>query len=337
MNKLFEMSRWGLMLLAVTGLVFIYSCGGDDEEPEPDPIPPGLSYAATTVAVGSTGTIAAAVTGDAATYEITDDGGATFVTINANTGELSVAAESTIGVYSVVVKATNSAGTKDATAEITIGINEDFDPTGKTLLWKYWMNNTEGIVMENLNELPGQGDLPAAIPIPVGWPGGTPFVIDPATEGIEAYFTFPLVQGFLLQVPGDNVCSALDPEERGDTLLIIVNPDLTLSTTCRLKGENTTGSTVEIGTSTISYADGGFVWTLNLTLEGVPVSYPLYNATIADFTDPLDPHFTAPSGTPRTFSSIQGTIDPYTTPTDFLDYLGSLAFPSVDVVLEILE
>ncbi len=336
MNKLFQISKWGLMLLAVTGLIFIYSRGGEDE-PEPDPVPPGLSYEAKTLAVGSTGTITAAVTGDPATYAISDDDDAAFVSINANTGELSVAAESTTGVYNVVVKATNSAGTNEATAEITIGVNDDFNPTGKSLLWKYWMNNTADVVLENLNTLPGQGGLPAAIPIPAGWPGGTPFQIDPAAEGLEAYFTFPLVQGFLLQVPGDDVCSALAPEERGDTLLIIVNPDLTLSTTCRLKGENTTGSTVEMGTSSISYADGGFIWTLNLSLEGTPVTYPIGNATITDFTDPLDPHFTAPSGTPRTFSSIQGTIGAYLTPTDFSDYLGSLAFLNVDVVMEILE
>ncbi len=330
--------------MTVTGLIFIYSCGGGDEEPEPEPIEPpsGLSYEAKTIAVGAEGTLTPTISGDAATFEITNFGNTVDymdLTINANTGVISVPKETMTGIYSVEVTATNEEGSTMGTAEFTIGVNDNFDPTGKSLLWKYWMNNTADVVLENLNTLPGQEGLPPAIPIPAGWPGGTPFQIDPATEGLEAYFTFPLVQGFLLQVPGDNACAAVVPEERGDTLLIIVNPDLTLSTMCRLKGENTTGSTVELGTSEIKYIEDvdGFVWFLNLTLEGTPVTYPIGNATIADFTDPLDPHFTAPSGTPRTFSSIQGTIGAYLTPTDFADYLGSLAFLNVDVVMEILE
>jgi hypothetical protein len=333
MNKLLSYTKWAFSAIVVVALVLIYSCSEDEPEP---PVAPGLSYAATTVEVGETGSIVAATKGDPATYAITDDGGADFVTIVGSTGELIIGAESTTGSYSVVVRATNPGGTADATAEITISVNSDFDPTGRSLLWKYWMNNTANVIRENLNTLPGQGHLPVAIPIPEGWPGGVPFQIDPTDPTLETYLVFPTVQFFTLQVPGDEACAALEPEEHGDTLLLVVNNDLTLSTICRDTTNNDPSTTVDLGTSSISYSGDAFTWTLNLTIQTIPVAIPIGNAVIAEFMDPLDPHWFAPSGTPRQFSSIQGTVEQYMAPLDLADPLTSITFLNVDVVLEIL-
>jgi len=303
MNRLFNFMKWAFAPIAIVALVFIYSCDENGEsDPEP-PDPPEFSYTATTIAVGSTGTVTANATGGTATYTLTDVGDADFVTINASTGELLISAESTTGTYEIDVTATNISGNFDATANITIGVNDDFDPTGKSLLWKYWMNNTEDVIFYNLDQLPGQGHLPPQIPIPAGWPGGTAFQIDPADPTLETYLVFPTVQFFLQQVPGDEACDALEPSENGDTLLVIVNSDLTLSTLCR-NDDKTPGTTVDLGESSISYSDGAFVWTLNLTISSIPVPVAISGVEIADFTDPLDPHWTAPSGTPRTFSAI---------------------------------
>ncbi len=139
-----------------------------------------------------------------------------------------------------------------------------------------------------------------------------------------------------MQVPGDDVCGALSPAENGDTLLLIVNNDLTISTLCRKKDDGSSGTTVELGISTISYSGGSYIWSINLSLQGIPVQYAIGGARIADFTDPLDPHWTQPSGTPRTFSAILGTIAQFLTPLDFADPLGSLTLLDVDVVLEVL-
>ena len=141
-----------------------------------------------------------------------------------------------------------------------------------------------------------------------------------------------------MQVPGDDACAALDPAESGDTLLVMVNTDLSLSTTCN-NADSAPGTVVDLGTSTISYADGAFVWTMELTLQGVPVTVAIGGAVIEDFTDPLDPSWEAPSGMPRTFSAVTGNVAQYMTPTDFHpdNYLSSIQLLDVDVVLEILE
>lgn len=334
MNKLLNFTKWAFSAVAVIALVFIYACS--DSEPEPDPVEPvDFTYSATDVEVGETATIPAATQSmDAATFSITDDGGADFVTINANTGELTVGAESTTGTYTVSVQSSNEGGTSNGSAEITIIVNADFDLSGKSVLWKYWINNTEDVVMINLNLLPGQEALPDTIPIPTGWPANWP-AIDLGDPTLPFYFTFPTVQYFLMQVPGDDVCAALDPAEEGDTLLLIINNDLTLSTTCNSE----TGTTVDLGTSSMSYSNGGYIWTLNLTLQGVPVAIAVSGAEITQFTDPLDPHWEAPSGTPRTFPAITGNVPQYLTPTDFHpdNYLSSLQLLDVDVVFEILE
>jgi hypothetical protein len=339
MNKFISFTKWAFTAMAVMALVLVYSCS-DDKEGEPEnPIEKvDFSYAQTDVEVGETATIAAATQSmDPATFSITDDGGADFVTINANTGELSVGAESTTGSYTVSVQSSNEGGTSNASAEITITTNADFDLAGKNLIWKYWMNNTADVVFYNLNLLPGQEALPDEVPIPTGWPADWPN-INLADPMLPTYFVFPTVQYFLMQVPGDDACAALDPAESGDTLLVMVNNDLSLSTTCK-DADSAPGTVVDLGTSTISYLDGGFVWTMELTLQGVPVTVAIGAAVIEDFTDPLDPSWEAPSGMPRTFSAVTGNVAQYMTPTDFHpdNYLSSIQLLDVDVVLEILE
>ena len=340
MNKLLSFTKWAFSAIAVVALVFIYSCSDDDPPVVEEVDAPMFSYAATTVEVGTTGSVIPAVTaGDEAaiTWAITDIGAADFVTISASTGELSIGAESETGVYDVEVTATNSAGSTPGTAMITISVNSDFDPSGKNIIWKYWMNHTEGVVMENLNTLPGQGDLPPAIPIPVGWPGGVDFQIDPTDPALESYLVFPTVQFFTLQVPGDDACAALDPAEAGDTLLLIVNTDLTISTQCKNIDDKSPGTIVDLGTSSISYDGSAYSWTLNLTIQTIPVAFVIMDAEIEDFTDPLDPTWFAPDGSPRTFTAITGTVDQYLTTTDLADPLSSLELLNVDVVFEIFE
>jgi len=332
MNKLLKFTKWAFAASMVVALVFLTACPNK----VPDPIL--FSYTETTIEVGATGSITPEViTGDPATYAITDIGEADFVSINPNSGMLSVGTESTTGKYSVVVMATNEEESNTATANITIGVNDAFDPTGKNLIWKYWMNNTADVVMLNLNLLPGQEALPPAIPIPVGWPANWP-AIDFLDPNLQSYFVFPTVQFFLMQVPGDNVCALLEPAEEGDTLLLLVNADLTVSTVCQ-GVDSAPGTSVDLGTSSISYSGDAYSWTLDLTIEGVPVSYEIGGAEFTTFTDPLDPHWTAPGGVPRTFPAIVGTVDQYTTPTDFHpdNYLTSLQLLNVDVVLEILD
>lgn len=337
MKKLLNFTKWVLTASLVVALILIYSCKEDD------PIvivPVEFSYAPTTVEVGAQGTVIPIVnpaeTGTI-TWSISDAGDADFVTIDPATGELTIGEESTTGEYEVEVTATNTTGPSTGNASITISINSEFDIAGKNLIWKYWMNNTPDVVMYNLNLLPGQEGLPDEIPIPTGWPADWPN-INLGDPMLPTYFVFPSVQYFLMQVPGDDACDALDPAEDADTLLIMVNNDLSLSTTCR-GVDSAPGTVVDLGTSTISYSDGGFVWTLDLTLQGVPVTVAIGGAVMEDFTDPLDPHWEAPSGTPRTFPAVTGNVAQYMTPTDFHpdNYLSSIQLLDVDVVLEILQ
>ena len=340
MNKFISFTKWAFTAMAVTGLVLVYSCSDDDDADPEQPIEKvDFQYADTDVEVGESATIAPATTSmDAATWTITDGGGAGFVTINANTGELSIGAESTTGSYTVSVQSSNEGGTSNGQANITIIVNEDFNIAGKSLLWKYWMNNTPDVVMYNLNLLPGNEGVPAEIPLTVGWPAEWPN-INYADPMLSAYFTFPTVQYFLMQVPGDDACAAETNEaESGDTLLFIVNNDLSLSTICRDTVNNEPGTTVDLGMSTISYLDGGFVWSMDLTLQGVPVTVAIGDAVIEDFTDAMDPHWSMPSLQGRTFSAVTGNVAQYMTPTDFHpdNYLSSIQLLDVDVVFEIL-
>ena len=139
---------------------------------------------------------------------------------------------------------------------------------------------------------------------------------------------------FLWSATRSHLLRELDPAEEGDTLLLIVDTDLTLSTQCK-----NAGSIVYLGTSSISYSGGAYSWTLNLTLQGVPVAIEIGGAEITTFTDPMDPHWTSPFGVPRTFPAVVGTVEQYMTPTDFHpdNYLTSIQLLNVDVVLEILQ
>ena len=329
---------WAIALLfSVASVMVLSSCGGD-EEPEPEPIvPPGLSYAATTVAVGSTGTVTAAVTGDAATYAITDDGGATFVTVNASTGELSVAAESTTGVYSVVVKATNSAGTEDATAEITIGINDDFDPTGKGYTWQYYINQDEPWTLSGLDGEIANMPIPS-IDIPTGWPPDWPTGnADWLTPGyLDQYLALGQIADLLFQVPSDIACEAVG--EKGDQLYFEVEADLSLTTACHIG--DTPGQTVVIGSSIISYADGVFSWAIVLASQ-IEITYIIDDPTSeTDFVDPFDSFDDNGSPIPRVYPAIRGMVELFTTPTNVAtetDILLSLEQKKVEVVLEVHE
>lgn len=330
---------WAIALLFSVASVMVLSSCSEDDPPPPDPIiAPGVSYAATTVAVGSEGSIAAAVTGDAATYEITDDGDADFVTVNATTGELSVAAESTTGAYSVVVKATNSAGSSDGTAEITIGINEAFDPTGKGYLWQYFMNQDEPWTLSGLDGEVADQPFPS-IDIPTGWPADWPTGnADWANPTyLPQYLALGLIADLLFQVPGDIACEALDPEEGGDTLYFGVDDDLSLTTICHIGDDP--GQSVLIGTSTISYADGEFSWALNLESQ-IPITYIIDNPTAEEFVDPLDSFTEQGAPVPRVYPAIRGMVEEFTTPTNVFDeaaILTSLALKKVEVVLEVID
>lgn len=327
------------LFVPIALFLVLSSCSESEDPPEP-PVAPTLSYDDTEVAVGAEGSVTATKDGDAATYAISDDGGAAFVTVDAATGNLSVAKESTIGVYEVKVKATNEGGEVEATAKITIGINSAFDPTGKKMIWKYFMNYTPDIVMKNLNTLPGLSDLPAEIPLPDdGFPEGWPTNINPADPLFSSYFILTGVQELLLQVPGDMACGALSPAEQGDTLIVIVDEDLKLWTQCRADG-GAAGTVVEIGTSSISYANDGFVWAINTTIQGQPVTIAIADAVIADFVDPLHPHYSMPSMQGGMYSAVQGSVEQLLIPTNFEDLEDlsklELKFVTVDIVLEVL-
>lgn len=323
---------WALALLFSVSSVLVFSSCGEDEEPEPDPIvAPGVSYAATTVAVGSTGSIVAAVTGDAATYEITDDGGAAFVTVNATTGELSVAAESTTGVYSVVVKAMNSAGNNESTAEVTIGINPDFDPTGKGYTWQYYMNQDDPWLLEGLRgeiaELPFD-----SVGIPTGWPADWPAGnADWNEQYLFPYLALGSIADLLFQLPSDIACDAV--EEKGDQLFFRVEDDLTLTTTCHI--DDIAGQEVLIGVSSISWANDQFSWALTQYSQ-IELTYIIDNPTEESFVDPLEP---GDGGVPpRIYTGLRGMVELFTTPTNVAtenDILLSLAQKKVEVILEV--
>jgi len=311
---------WALALLFSVGSVLVLSsCGEDDPAPPPPPevIAPGLSYAATTVSVGAAGTVTAAVTGDDATYEITDNGDADFVTVNASTGELSVAAESAMGVYSVVVEATNSAGTDEATAEITIGINEAFDPRGKSFEWKLFMNRSENITLTGLDGVPG---LPISeLTLPTEWPtASTP------ADDLWQYGVMTGVQGLIIEVPGDEACTG-----SGNSKKLSIAEDLSISVIC------SEGDPAVVGASTISFKDDKFVFTMLLEfLPGLSIPYEIDDARFEDFQD----GYTDPAN-PAVYSALLGTVIGMTTPTDLateetIQDFTTWAYPNIDVVLE---
>jgi hypothetical protein len=140
------------------------------------------------------------------------------------------------------------------------------------------------------------------------------------------YFLLTELEKLIFQVPGDEACGAAGGN--GDTLAFVVNNDLTLSSICNEADPQV------IGTSSIAYLDGGFVFSLQLQFnEQIALPYVISNAVFADFTDPV---------TQRMYPSLQGRVNAFTTPTNLeteetvLD-ITSWATPPVDVVLEVLE
>lgn len=334
---------WALALLfSVAGVLVLSSCGSDDE---PDPVPPieivppsDFTYAASTVAVGSEGSVdpstvdgtdpafAITATTDGEDVAVTVD----FFTVDAATGKISVAAESTTGLYKVTVTATNTEGTGSGTAEITIGVNDDFNPTGKSFEWQIFMNRSADVTLIGLDGVPG---LPISDPItlPTEWPTAN----TPENELFQ-YSLMTGVQELLMQVPGDEACGALDPSEGGDTLLIIVNQDLTISVPCNVDGA--AGSIVQIGTAEIKFEDDKFVFSMLLEfLPGLALPYVMDGAKIEEFTDV----YTDPTN-PTVYQALQGTVIGMTTPTDLsteesIQDFTKWATPNVDVVLKLIE
>jgi hypothetical protein len=308
--------------MVTAALAFLSSCGDDGDDTDPV-VAPDIAYSDTEAALGAEKKVGAANQGDAATFEITDDDGTEdFVSINASTGELTIAAESVIGEYELTILATNAAGTDEATAKITVGISEDFDPRGKKFLWTYFINQGDLTLTGLQGELLGDLMLPVnELQVPIGWP-----TAETPQEDYWQYFLMTELEKLIFQVPGDEACGAAGGN--GDTLAFVVNQDLTLSALC-----NGDIDPAVIGQSTISYADGGFVFTLLLKFdEQITLPYAIGNATFADFTDPL---------TQQTFPALQGRVAAFTTPTDLTSEetvlnIATWATPPVDVVLEVL-
>lgn len=309
-------SKWVLSVMMFTALVFISSCGGDDKE---DPVipPADFTYTPTTVGIGEEGTVSpSAVAGDSPTFAITDFGEADdFISIDASTGVISVVKESSLGIYNVVVSASNSAGSASGTAEITIGLSEAFNPVGKTFEWQYFMNQSEDLTLTGLDGLPGM-DFPE-MTLPVGWPTAST-----TEEQMPAYLLFTGVAGMLFQAPGDEVCVT------GNSLQFKVNEDLTLSAIC------SEGDPAVIGFAFVSFADDKFVFEPNLYFtETIALPYAIDGATFADFVDPL---------TQESYSSLQGRVNAFTIPTDLTDEdtmqdITTWTTPVVDVVLRVVE
>jgi hypothetical protein len=145
------------------------------------------------------------------------------------------------------------------------------------------------------------------------------------------------IQELLLQVPGDEACGALDPSENGDTLLIIINADLTVSTVCTADG-GAVGTTVPIGVWEITFAEDKFMFTMQLDfLPGLSIPYQIDDAKIELFQDVYsDP------ANPTAYDALQGTVINMTTPTDLateetIQDFTKWSYPNVDVVLRIIE
>jgi len=302
------------MLILIGSAIIISSCSKDDPV-----VAPTLSYSDATVAVGEGGPVTPTLSGDKATFSIVSAGDAEdFVLLNATTGEISVAAESVTGVYEVKIKATNSAGSSEATATITIGVNPAFNPVGKDLKWRYFINQEANFTLNGLD-----GDL-VGLPIPfltlpIGWPtANTP------EEDVWQHFLLTQIERLIFQVPGDEACT------KGDTLQFSVESDMTVKAIC------TEGGPAEIGTWKISYAAGQYSFEVNLVFSvdaGFAFPYVIENASFANFTDPE---------TGASYNALMGRVNNFTTPTDFTSQatmtdITKLGTPQVDVVLQVVQ
>jgi hypothetical protein len=286
-------------------------------------LPPTISYDNITVDLGGEFNATPTMEGGVPmTFVIEDAGGAeNFVSIDANTGVLSVAKESVIGNYTVTVTATNSVGSSDAKAGIAITVPDDFDPRGMTLEWKFFMNQEENVTLVGLNGVPGMSI--SELTLPVGWPSAS----TPELE-LPSYFVFTELQKPILMQPGNVDCSI------GNSLKFKVDADFNLTAICE------DGNPTSIGTSMLSYKDEKFIYTLDLIFNDAgdqKIAYAIDGAKFANFSDPY-----SDSQNPREYNALQGTVNDFITPTDFTSAetmadIAKLAAPKVDVVLEVIS
>ena len=297
MKKTINITKSLLGVMVIAALVFIASCGSKEDPIEP---PSGIGYSNTEVEVGEEATVQPATTGIDGTpsFSIDDAGGADdFLSIDSKTGVLTVGKESTTGTYTVKIKVTNEAGSATASLVVKILVPQAFDPVGKKLLPTYFINQTSGLKLVGLKGIP---QLPFdTLDVPVGWPPA-----DSIPKGLMRYMLFGELTKIIWQVPGDNVCSGA-----GDTTLIVVKDDFTLSTDC---SDGTPDS--KTGDWSISYKEGaGYVFTLTFIFDadaGIVIPYAIAGAEFVMFDDPI---------LSKQYPALHGTVDAFTTPTDFTD------------------
>ena len=299
---------------------------GDDEATAKitiKPLPPTVTYDNVTVDLGGEFEITPTTAGDTPmTFAIEDAGGtAEFVSIDENTGVLSVGKGSTIGNYTVHIKVTNSAGSINTTAVIAISIPDDFNPVGKTLEWKFIVNQSENIKLVGLNGVP-EMEISELV-LPIGWPtSSTP------AENVSDHFVLSEVQSLMLQQPGNIFCF------KGNTLKFSVDENLNLHAIC------SEGDPILIGYSNISYKNDQFVYSLDLLFNDsgtLRIKYDIEGATFASFSD----SWTDPAN-PKEYTALQGNVKEYVTPSDWstsesISDVNKLITTVADVVLEVIE
>ncbi len=313
-----KVSMYLMGLVAVVALALNLSSCGDSSSDEPVKAPSDFTYAATSVQVGATGTVAPSGTDSGLTYDFANKSAVPdFISLNASTGELSVGEESTTGEYTVEIMATNSAGSAKGSATITITVPDAFNPVGMKLLPRYFVNQTDGLELFGLKGIPG---LPIdTLQIPVGWLTDQSTALD--TLGFMAITG---IGQMLFEVPVDNVCDDYkDP-------IYLVNSDLTLSAICSA-GTDPSG---DAGTVLISYKDGGYIFTMSLKFDdAIPaISYPIGAATIGNFDDPF---------VGVGYEAIHGVCDGFTMPSDYstedaMRNPASWIRPKIEIVLQVV-
>ena len=297
MKKTINITKSLLGVMVVAALVFIASCGNKEEPIQP---PSGISYSNTEVEVGAKTTVEPTSNGidGKPSFSIDDAGGADdFLSIDSSTGTLTVGKESTTGSYTVKIKITNEAGSATASLVVKIIVPSAFNPVGKKILPMYFINQTSGLKLVGLKGIPG---LPFdTLDVPVGWPpANTP------PDQIMPYMLFGELTKIIWQVPGDNVCS-----DAGDTTLVVVKDDFTLSTDCSAGTPQD-----KTGDWTISYKEGtGYIFTLTFIFDTdipIVIPYAIGGAEFKTFDDPI---------LGKQYPALHGTVQAFTTPSDFTD------------------
>ena len=313
-----NLTRFSLYLFAFVSIILCTSCGDDDEE---DPILPNIRYADTDVQLGTEGTISPTAQGVGLVYEIKDAGDAEdFVSINANSGVITVGKESKLGSYNVAILAYNELGESESVASIEITLNDNFNPVGKTFEWKFFINQSENVVLKGLDGLP---ELPISeMLLPIGLPDES----TPAQE-FPTYFVFTEMQKILLERLAQLLC----PD--GTSLRFTTDENLEMFGICN------DGTLIPIGKSEIKFKDDQFVYVLDVLFEAsgdFRIQYKVDNAVFTTFNDA----YTDPDN-PLEIDAVVGTVNKYTTPTDFtssttLADVSKIVNPTVDLVLEVI-